>query len=206
MEDGMHVERECRLLVPDTTGKGGSGGLSVREHKLELRQNDIPVSTSGTPVFGNLPTGEIEHFTQRIIVGKAGFVPGDLAKLAVEALNDIGRVYDFPNLLRICKEGTQNLPVVLPASDTGWVLLAPLFSELHQVFQGFILCNRGVHLFQICHKGFDVLIADKARGRADLVNDTALYLALGIHGGNGFYEALQAIHAEQIHNPELPWI
>ena len=104
-----------------TTGKGGSGRLSVREHKLELRQNDIPVSTSGGPVFDNLPAGKIEHLTQRVIVGKAGLVFGDLTELAVETLNDIGRVYDFPNLLGICKEGAQNIPTF----DTGGVLFVP---------------------------------------------------------------------------------
>ena len=90
-----------------TIGKDRSGGLSIREHKLELCQNDIPVSTSGGPVFDNFPAGKIEHLTQRIIVGEAGLVLGDLAELAVETFNNIGRVYDLPNLLGICKEGTQ---------------------------------------------------------------------------------------------------
>ena len=88
-----------------TTGNDRSGGLSVREHKLELSQNDIPVSTSGGPVFDNSPAGKIEHLTQGIIIGETGLVLGDLAELAVETFNNIGRVYDFPNLLRICKEG-----------------------------------------------------------------------------------------------------
>ena len=99
-------------------------------------------------MFDNFPTGEIEHFTQGVIVGKAGLILGDLTELAVETLDDICRVYDFPNLLWICKEGAQNIPVFLPAFDTGRILPAPLFSELHQVFQGFVLCNRGINLFQ----------------------------------------------------------
>ena len=78
-------------------------------------------------MFDNFPAGEIEHFMQGVIVGEAGLILGDLADLAVETLNDIGRVYDSSNLLGICKEGTQNLPVVLPASDTGGGIACPTF-------------------------------------------------------------------------------
>ena len=189
-----------------TTGKGGSGGLPVWEHELELRQNDIPISTSGGPVFDNFSAGEIEHLAQGVIVGKAGLILSDLAELAVETLDDIGRVYDFPNLLWICKESAQNIPVILPAFDTGGVLFAPLSFELHQVFQGFVLCNSGVNLFQIRHKMLNVLVTDKACGGANLVDDTALHLAVGIDGGNGFYEAFQTIHTKQIHVQNSPWI
>ena len=77
--------------------KPGSGSLAVLEHELELSQNHVPISTSGGPVFDNFPAGQVEHFAQGIIVCEAGFVLGDLAELAVEALNDIGRVYDSPS-------------------------------------------------------------------------------------------------------------
>ena len=93
--------------------KPGSGGLTVLEHELELSQNHVPISTSGGPVFDNFPAGQIEHFTQGIIVGETGLVFGNLAELAVEALNDIGRVYDFPNLGGICEKGAQNIPMWL---------------------------------------------------------------------------------------------
>ena len=49
-------------------------------------------------MFDNLPAGQIKHLTQGIVVGEAGFVLGNLPELAVQALDDIGRVYDFPNL------------------------------------------------------------------------------------------------------------
>ena len=55
------------------------------------------IQSSHAPVFDNFPAGQVEHFAQGIIVGKAGLILGDLAELAVEALNDIGRVYDFPD-------------------------------------------------------------------------------------------------------------
>ena len=99
--------------------KPGSGGLTVLEHEPELGQNHVPISTTGGPVFDNFPAGQVEHFTQGIIVGKAGLVLGDLTELAVQALDDIGRVYDFPDLGGICEKGAQNIPVILPAFDAG---------------------------------------------------------------------------------------
>ena len=102
-------------------------------------------------MFDNFPAGQVEHLAQGIVVGKTGFVLGDLPELAVQAFNDIGRVYDFPNLRGICEKGAQNIPVILPAFDAGWVLLSPPFFECHEVFQGFILSNGGVDLFQIGH-------------------------------------------------------
>ena len=72
--------------------KPGLSGLAVLEHKLELCQNHVPISTPGGPVPDNFPAGQVEHLAQGIIVGKAGLVFGDLTELAVEPLNDIGRV------------------------------------------------------------------------------------------------------------------
>ena len=75
----------------------------------------------------------LSAFTQNFLsgraaaLGKAGLVLCDLAELAVQALNDIRRVYDFPNLGGICEKGTQNIPVLLPAFDAGGVLL-PFFN------------------------------------------------------------------------------
>ena len=72
--------------------------MTVPEHELELGQNHIPISTPSSPVYDNFSAGKIEHLAQGVIVGKAGLVFGDLPELAVQALDDIGRVYDFPNL------------------------------------------------------------------------------------------------------------
>lgn len=138
----------------------------------------------------NFPAGQIEHFAQGIVVGKAGLVLCELAELAVQALNDIRRVYDFPNLGGICEKGTQNIPVLLPAFDAGGVLLPPLFFECHEIFQGFVLGDSGINLLQICHQRLDVLIADKAGRGADLVDDAPLYLALGIDRPNGLHKWL----------------
>ena len=95
-------------------GRPVSGSLAVLEHELELSQNHVPISTSGGPVFDDFPAGQIEHLSQGIIVGEAGLVFCNLPELAVQALNDIGRVYDFPNLSGICKKSAQDIPVFLP--------------------------------------------------------------------------------------------
>ena len=50
-------------------GKSSSGGLAVLEHELELGQNHVPISTSGSPVLDNFPAGQVEHLTQGIVVG-----------------------------------------------------------------------------------------------------------------------------------------
>ena len=76
------------------------------EPELELSQNHVPISTTDGPVFDNFPAGQIKHLAQGIVVGEPGFIFGDLAELAVQALDDIGRVYDFPNLGGICEKGT----------------------------------------------------------------------------------------------------
>lgn len=49
-------------------------------------------------VLYNALRGQIQHPAQGIIVGKAGFVFGDLLELTIDPLNDVGRVYDFPHL------------------------------------------------------------------------------------------------------------
>ena len=130
-------------------------------------------------MLDNFPAGQIQHFPQGIVVGKGRLIFCDLPELAVQSFNDIGRIYDFPNLRWICEKGTQNFPIILPAFDTGGILTAPVIPEDTQVFQGFLLGHSGIDLLQVCHQGFDVLVADIAGGRTDLVDDTMAYLISG---------------------------
>ena len=130
---------------------------------------------SGTPMLYDSLRGQIEHPAQGIIVGKAGLVFGDLTELAVETLNDIGRVYDFPNLWRVFIERTQNFPVFLPALYARGVLAAPFFSELEQVFLRFLQGDSGVNFLQVSRHLLDILPADIPGGGTNLVDDAALY-------------------------------
>lgn len=141
-------------------------------------------------MLDNFPAGQVEHFAQGIIAGKAGLVFGDLAELAVEPLNDISRIYDFPNLRGICEKGAQNIPIVLPAFDTGGILFPPIFFECHEMLQGFVLSDGGVDLLQISHQRLDVLITHKAGGGTDLMDDAPLHLAVGIDRANGLHKTL----------------
>ena len=86
----------------------GSANCPVGEHDLELAEDHVPVQAPGMPVPDNPPGGQIEHPAQGIVVGKAGLVFGNLAELAVEALNDIGRIYDLPNFRGIFIKGAQD--------------------------------------------------------------------------------------------------
>ncbi len=79
----------------------GSASGPVGEHELELAEDHVPVLAPGVPVLHDPLRGQIEHPAQRIVVGEAGFVLGDLSELAVEALDNVRRVYDLPDLGRI---------------------------------------------------------------------------------------------------------
>ena len=108
----------------------GSTCSPVSKHDLELVEHQVPVLAPGFPVLHDALGGQIKHPAQRIVVDKAGLVLRDLPELAVKALDNIGRIYDFPDFRRVFIEGAQNIPVILPAFHAGGVLLAPLFSEV----------------------------------------------------------------------------
>jgi len=79
-------------------------GGPVAKQDIQLANDLIPISTTGSPVFDNFCRRQIQHFAQGIIFGKGRLVLGDPPKLSVKSFNDIGRIYDFPNLGWICKE------------------------------------------------------------------------------------------------------
>ena len=107
----------------------GSARLPVGEHDLQLAEYHVPILAPGVPMPDDPLRCQIQHPTQRIVVGERGLVLRDLPELAVQALDDVRRVYDFPDLRRIFKERAQNLPVVLPAFHAGGILLPPGVGE-----------------------------------------------------------------------------
>ena len=64
----------------------------------ELAEAQVPVLIPGPPALRDALCGQIEHPAQGIIAGEAGLIFRDLAKLAVQALDHVGRVYGLPNL------------------------------------------------------------------------------------------------------------
>ena len=201
----MHAAFGVNADLPPGKAKGrGSARASVGEEELQLTEHQVPILTPDMPVLDNSLGCQIEHSPQRIVVGKAGFVLGDLPELPVQALDDVGRVYDFPNLRRIFKEGAQNLPVVLPALDAGGILLAPGIGEPTQVFLRLVQSNGGIDLFQVGNNLLDVFIADIPGRAADLVDDAPLQTALGIDRPDGLHHAAQTVSAKQIHIQNTP--
>lgn len=104
------------------------------------RRDQVPVLTAA----GDSLEGQIEHSTLGIIVGKTGLVLGNQPELAVEALNDIRCIYDFPNPRWIFIKSAQNFPVVLLAFHAGGVLLPPLFAEPEQMSLRLVQGHGGV--------------------------------------------------------------
>ena len=119
----------------------GSASLAVGEHDRQLTEHHVPILAPCVPMFDDPLGGQIQHPTQRIIIGERRLVLRDLTKLTVQALDDVRRVYDFPDLRRIFKERAQNLPVVLPALNTGWILLLPGVGKQTQI----LLCLLNRH-------------------------------------------------------------
>ena len=124
--DGMRAACCVNAVPPPGNSKGrGSARAAVGKEELQLAEHQVPVLAPGMPVLYDPLGCQVKHSPQRIVVGKAGFVLGDLPELPVQALNDVGRVYDFPDFRRVFKERAQDFPVVLPAFDAGGILLAP---------------------------------------------------------------------------------
>ena len=98
---------------------------AVGKHDLQLAEYHVPILAPGVPMLDDPLRCQIQHPTQRIVIGERWLVLSDLPELPVQAFNDVRRVYDFPNLRKIFKEGTQNFPIILPALNTGWILLLP---------------------------------------------------------------------------------
>ena len=89
----------------------------VGEHDLQLIEHHVPILIPGMPVLDDPSGSQIQHPTQRIVIGERRLVLGDLPELPVQSFDDVRRVYDFPNFRRIFKERTQNLPILLPPFD-----------------------------------------------------------------------------------------
>ena len=98
----------------------GKGFLLLR-HPIcvidrQLGMNDAPILPPSGPFLRNVHHGEIQHFQQTVIRRKNRLGFGDLAKLAIEALNGIGRIDQPANLLRELEIRAQIRPVFPPGS------------------------------------------------------------------------------------------
>ena len=183
---------------PGNPNARGSAHLSVVEHDLQLTENHVPILAPSVPVLDDPLGCQVQHLPQGIVFGEGGLVLCNLPELPVQTLNNVRRVYDFPNLRWIFKEGVQNLPVILPASDAGRILLPPSVSKDTQILLRFVQRDGSVDLLQVGNYFLDILVADIFGRTADLVDDAPLQTALWIHRLDGFHHAAQAVGAEQI--------
>ena len=69
--------------APGKTIARGSANCSVREQDLKLVEHHVPVLAPGMPVLNDALGGQIQHPTQRVIVGKGWLVFRDLPELTV---------------------------------------------------------------------------------------------------------------------------
>ena len=168
------VRRECRLSLPGILFQGESAHLAVAEHDLQLAEHHIPILAPGVPMLDDTLRCQIQHPTQRIVIGERRFVLCNLPELPVQTFDNICRIYDFPNLGRVFKESAQNFPVVLPALDAGGILLSPGVGENAQIILSLLNRHGGIDLLQVSNQFLDVLVADIFGGTADLVDDAAL--------------------------------
>ena len=79
----------------------GSACPAVGEHDLQLAEHHVPILAPGVPMPDDPLGCQIKHPTQRIVIGERRLVLGDLPELAVQTLDNVRRVYDFPDLWRI---------------------------------------------------------------------------------------------------------
>ena len=104
--------------LPWNTKRRESAWGAVGEHDLQLAEHHVPILAPGVPMPDDPLGCQIQHPTQGIVIGERRLVLRDLPELTIQALDDIRRVYDFPDLGRIFKERAQNFPVFFPALDT----------------------------------------------------------------------------------------
>ena len=167
---------------PGNPISGGSACPAVGEHDLQLAEYHVPILAPGVPMLDNPLGCQIQHPPQRIVVGERGLVLRDLPELTIQTLDNVRRVYDFPDLGRIFKERAQNFPILLPAFHAGWIQLSPGVGENAQILLCRLNRHSSIDLLQVSHQLLDVLVADVLGRTADLVDDTPLQAALQIFG------------------------
>ena len=78
--------------------QAGSARDLIAKEDFNVPDNLVPVSTACGPMFDNLFRRQIQHLFEAVVVSKRGFVFGDFPELPVDALDDVGGIYDSPYL------------------------------------------------------------------------------------------------------------
>ena len=102
-------------------------GHALGEVNRQLCVDHAPVLPSASPFLRNIHHGQIQHFQQAVICGEHGFCLGHLPKLAVKALDGIGRIDQAANLLGVLEISAEIRPVVPPGLRDFGIFLIPMF-------------------------------------------------------------------------------
>ena len=135
------------------TGKGFLlPGHPVGVIDRQLGMNDAPILPPSRPFLRDVHYGEIQHFQQAVIRRKNRLGFGDLAKLAIEAFDGVGRVDQPANLLRELEIRAQIRPVFSLGSGDPGILLAPGCFKRVQGAECRWLIHRGINSFELRHE------------------------------------------------------
>ncbi len=80
----------------------------------QLGVDDHPVLPASGPFLRDVQHGQIQHFQHAVICGENSLGLGHLTKLAVEALDCVGRIDQPPKLFRELEISAQIGPVLPP--------------------------------------------------------------------------------------------
>ena len=142
--------------------KPGLSGLVTAEHKLELCQNYVPISTLGCPVLNSFLLAGYNILRRESSLAKLGL----FLVICRNRWFNSSMILVMHMIFRISmgyeKKCSKYLNC-LPDFCMGGVLFPPLSFEHHEVFQRLILNNGGIDLLQIVHQLFDVFIVHKRR-------------------------------------------
>jgi len=97
-------------------------------------------------MFDNVSRSKIQDLSQCIIISEGRFILGDLPKLSIQTLDDVGRIYYLADFGRICKKRRKNIPILLPASNAAGIRFCPFFFELSQWFYNKCWGHRQIEL------------------------------------------------------------
>lgn len=166
-----------------------------------LGVNQAPVLPASDPLFCNIHHGQIQDFQQAVIGGGHGIGLGDLAQMAVEALNGVGGVDEPAHLLRELEIRAQVGPVGPSGPGDFGVFLVPAFPKGSQ---SGLPVRSGVDRLQIGHEGLQILVGHIFAGITKLVDDAALDFRLRKGGMDSCVKSRQIVCTGNENIPYTP--
>ena len=112
----------------------------------------------------------------------------------MQALDGIGRIDDFADLLGISEKGDHLLPDPAPALDDGRQLFTPgTFGKILKPFRGQLHRLSFIDLLEFPGNRLALLPVAEAQGIANQVHNAGLNFGLGENRRNGFRKAFEPV-------------